>query len=105
MVMKNILLSAESSLVVYHVPSIVADNLEQYCVKFCNEWLQESPDAEKYRIANGFISYDERDFIEYLNTWLFKEEHCELEETLDGVYDKSSPSNPEKYRRCSWFNF
>lgn len=72
--MKNVLLSADGELSVYIVPDIVAVNLEQYRGTFCNEWLQVSPDAEKYRIDSGVICYDERDFIEYLNTFLFKDE-------------------------------
>ena len=46
---KYILLSADGPVSVYLVPSIVADNLEKYCLEFCNEWMVKSKETEKYR--------------------------------------------------------
>lgn len=47
--MKRILLSADGEISVFNVPDEVADNLEQYCLEFCRDWLYKSPDAKKYR--------------------------------------------------------
>lgn len=43
--MKNIVLSADGDRRVYSVPDTVADNLEQYCLNFC-DWLESSPQAK-----------------------------------------------------------
>lgn len=51
--MKTVLLSADSEIYVYSVPDEVADHLEKYCMEFCCHWLQENPDAAKYRIRMG----------------------------------------------------
>ena len=51
--MKRILLSADSEISVFTVPDKVADNLEQYCLEFCSNWLHKNPDAEKYRVKTG----------------------------------------------------
>ncbi len=45
--MKNILLSADNEIGVFSVPDKVADNLEQYCLEFCCNWLHRSPKAAK----------------------------------------------------------
>lgn len=101
--MKNVLLSADNNPSVYIVPDVVADNLQNYCLDFCVAWLRQSPNAEKYRLDNGSVCYDETDFIEYLNTWLFPNEKSTFFETLGCI--KSKKSIPKKYRRCEWFNF
>ena len=64
--MKNVIISADGDRMVYPVPDIVADNLDEYCIEFCDKWLRTSPHAKKYRV-NGVLCYNERDFIEYLN--------------------------------------
>ena len=100
--MKCVLLSADGDRMVYAVPDIVAENLEQYCMEFCTKWLWESPDAAKYRL-NGVLCYHEGDFIEYLNRWVFPEEPSVLVENLGWIdFDQALP---EKYRGCPEFNF
>lgn len=37
--MRNVILSADSEKTVYLVPDVVADNLQEYCLKFCNDWI------------------------------------------------------------------
>lgn len=37
--MKEIILSADGDSIVYLVPDAVADNLEKYCLEFCEVWL------------------------------------------------------------------
>lgn len=36
--MKNVIISADGDRMVYSVPNMVAERLEQYCMEFCNEW-------------------------------------------------------------------
>ncbi|MDR3091201.1 MAG: hypothetical protein LBU36_03230 [Clostridiales bacterium] len=100
--MKLVLLSADSAPSVYSVPDIVAENLSEYCIEFCGKWLHTSEHAQKYR-AHGVVCYNEIDFVEYLNKWVFPNEHTTLAETLDGVNNASEL--PEKYRNLEWFNF
>lgn len=45
--MKEVILSADGDSIVYLVPDAVADNLVDYCLEFCSNWLRNSPDAEK----------------------------------------------------------
>jgi len=99
--MKNVLLSADNIPSVYLVPDCVADNLKKYCIEFC-KWLWKSPNAKKYHIGRG-VCYNEKDFVEYLNKWIFPNEQSKLIETLEWF---DSPSNiPEKYKGCQRFNF
>lgn len=100
--MKNIILSADGDQLVYSVPDVVADNLEKYCLEFCNKWIQTDPHAEKYRF-HGLICYDERDFIDYLNQWRFPSEPSVYITNL-GPIDSDLPI-PEKYKDCPSFNF
>lgn len=68
--MEEVILSADGDSVLYLVPAAVAENLEEYCLKFCSDWLRNSPDAERYR-AGKAVCYTEADFIDYLNTCVF----------------------------------
>lgn len=99
MQMKMVLLSADNNPSVYSVPDIVADHLRDYCLDFCTHWLHESPNAEKYRV-NGGLCYTEKDFIEYLNKWLFPDGPSCFIETLDANADI-----PQKYQTFSCFHF
>ncbi len=38
--MKEVILSADGDSIVYLVPDAVADNLEDYCLEFCSNWLR-----------------------------------------------------------------
>ncbi|MCL2633374.1 MAG: hypothetical protein FWD34_02545 [Oscillospiraceae bacterium] len=109
--MKYVLLSSDSVPSVFSVPDVVADNLQEYCLEFCNKWLPNSPDAGEYRI-DGCLCYNENDFIKYLNKWIFPDEPSEFVELLEFsvIYEavngwKSSPVFTEKYGQCAWFNF
>ena len=99
--MKNVILSADGSSKVYSVPDAVADDLEHYCQDFSN-WLYESPDAAKYHDGAG-VCYDEADFIEYLNTWVFPEQPCVFVADLGVI--RWNWLTPFKYRRCPRFKF
>lgn len=103
--MKRVLLSADGDISVYSVPNEVADNLEKYCLEFCDHWLYESPDAAKYRIKMGEtvgVCYSEKDFIDYLNQYIC-EETSELIETLTNSF--SEENLPKEYTELPYFNF
>ena len=45
--------------------------------EFCNEWLWNAKEASKYRQMVGDevgVCYNEEDFIEYLNTYIFPDQ-------------------------------
>lgn len=100
--MKYVVISADGDRKVYAVPDIVADNLRKYCMEFYTKWLRNSPHAEKYRICGG-LCYNEEDFIEYLNTWVFPDQKSILVENLGGIdFDSKLPA---PYTDCPQFNF
>ena len=103
--MKHILLSADSEISVFTVPDRVADNLEQYCLEFCSDWLHKSPDAEKYRVKTGDtvgVCYNEKDFIDYLNQYI-----CDEQSSLVTSFTEVYPGDklPEEYAGLPYFNF
>ncbi len=104
--MKNILLSADGEISVYSVPDDIADNLREHCMKFCNEWLYESPDASKYYDSDPSgemcLCFDESDFIDYLNNFVCDTPSV-LAEKLEDVYELGEV--PKKYRGLPFFNF
>lgn len=103
--MKRILLSADSEISVFTVPDRVADNLEQYYLEFCSNWLHKSPDAEKYRVKTGDtigVCYNEKDFIDYLNQYI-RDEQSSLVTSLTEVYP--GDKLPEEYAGLPYFNF
>jgi len=109
--MKYALLSADGYPSVYSVPDIVADNLDMYCIEFCDHWLRESPDAAEYRVDRpsfynpcGLGSYNEEDFVKYLNTWVFPDQPSRFVETLE-IDPNPDAEIPQKYKGCKWFNF
>lgn len=100
--MKNVVISADGDRIVYSVPDVVADNLSKYCIEFCTKWIRKSPHAKKYRIRGG-VCYNEDDFIEYLNTYIFPDEKSVLVTNL-GWIDFSSKL-PAPYCNYPEFNF
>lgn len=106
--MKNVLLSADSDVSAYEVPDVVANNLAKYTAMF-NRWLWNDPNAERFHIKTGDTSgvcYNETDFVEYLNVWIFPGEQSRLIETV-GTFDDiaSKQAIPERYIECEWYNF
>jgi len=101
--MKYVLLSSDNNPSVYSVPDKVANDLINYCIDFCHNWLNNSPHAKKYRLKGGILCYNEHDFIEYLNQWIFPDEQSVYIETLEFIQTKKGI--PEKYKDCEWFNF
>lgn len=94
--------SADGDSMVYFVPDEAADHLEKYCLSFCDTWLHTNPDAEPYRMGS-VVSYDEKDFIKYLNTRVFPEQPSVFIENIGQV--ESDADIPEKYRECPVFHF
>ena len=100
--MKKVILSADGDSIVYLVPDDVADNLEEYCLQFCSNWLRYSPDAEKYR-KDGILCYTERDFIDYLNAYVFPDCESKIVENLG--WTNLGDNLPERYKNYPYFNF
>ena len=100
--MKNIVLSADGDSIIYSVPDIVADNLIEYCMEFANNWLWNSPDAEKYRTGE-VVCYNESDFINYLNEYIFPNEKSVFVKNLG--WTDLGKKLPEEYQALPHFNF
>ena len=71
--MKEVIISADGDSIVYLVPDAVANDLKKYCIYFCDKWMKTSPHAQKYKIKGGYC-YNEADFIDYLNEYVFPEQ-------------------------------
>ena len=99
--MRKVILSADGPLGLYLVPDIVADSLQEYCLAFC-DWLNDSPDASKYRRFSKdigtYLAYSQEDFIDYLNKYVFPMEHSEK------LAEIGWPLQDE-YKTLPWFNF
>jgi len=100
--MKKVLLSADGDSIVYLVPDAVADNLEDYCLEFCSNWLRYSSDAEKFR-KDGVLCYTERDFIDYLNAYVLPD--CEPKMVENLGWTDLGDNLPERYKDYPYFNF
>lgn len=100
--MKEVILSADGDSFVYRVPDDVAENLSDYCIEFCDRWMKTSPEAKKYKIRGGYY-FDQSDFIDYLNRYVFPDEKSVLVKNL-GFTDlgKRLPAN---YKNHPNFNF
>ena len=100
--MKNVVISADGDRKVYSVPDVVAEDLHAYCMEFCTKWLRTSLHAEKYRMGGGFC-YNEDDFIDYLNTWVFPDQKSTLVANLGWI--DFQENLPQPYTDCPQFNF
>ena len=103
--MKEIILSTDNGYNIYSVPDAVADDLDRYCLDFCNNWLKNSPDAEKYRTYiydTCVYIYTEADFIEYLNRYLFPDEPSHLICNIDMI---ENDILLDKYKNYPRFEF
>lgn len=100
--MKEVIISADGDSVVYLVPDEVANNLEDYCIYFCGKWMRTSPNAKKYRMKGGYC-FNEADFIDYLNEYVFPEQKSVFVKNL-GWTDLGAKL-PIEYQRHPYFNF
>lgn len=99
--MKEVILSADGPSAIYIVPDIVADNLHDYCLEFCCNWLRKSPFAAKYRRGN-VLCYNEQDFIDYLNEHIFPQENSVLVQNLGYMTAKEQK---QRFKDVPAFNF
>ena len=100
--MKEIILSADGESVVYLVPDVVAENLREYCIEFCDNWLWNSPEAKQYRTAHG-VCYNEADFIDYLNKYVFPDQESKFVKNLGWIDLRQNL--PSEYKSLPYFNF
>ena len=101
--MKEILLSADGYAKLYLVPDEVADNLQRYCLEFQTKWIWHDPNGAKLlKEVNGmkYASNTEKDFIEYLNEWIFPDEPSVLVKGFDCFFDKL----PKEYGKVPKYN-
>lgn len=101
--MKYVFLGAWGPLNIYSVPEEVANNLEEYCNGYI-EWLREGNDKEKYYGKGYSFSYDENDFIEYLNKYIFPDRQSEFIITPK-IGERGEYIIPEKFKDCPFFRF
>lgn len=94
--MKNIILSVHGEMHVYSVPDKIADHLDDACWYFTAIWVVDH--QEKF-IKNGVARYNDKDFIEYLNTWETPECPSVFVENL------GCSEIPEKYKDCPQHSF
>ena len=98
--MKKVILSADNDSVVYLVPDTVAENLEEYCIKF-SDWLYAKKPS-KYRTKGG-MCFTQEAFIEYLNHVAFPYEESKEIENIG--WTDFGEDLPPKYNGLPYFNF
>ena len=102
--MKPVILGADGPKSVYMVPDIVANHLKEYCLKFCNDWLLNSPEAiRRYHTPDGCLCYNETAFIDYLNKHLFPDQPSFIVPDIEPAWHAADL--PREYRRIPHFNF
>ena len=50
--MKEVIISADGDSKVYLVPDVVANNLREYCIEFCDKWMRPT-NTVKFQFDNG----------------------------------------------------
>ena len=100
--MKEVIISADGDSVVYSVPDAVANDLRTHCITFCDKWMKSSPDAKKYKTKGGHC-YNEADFIDYLNEYVFPDQKSTFVKNL-GWTDLGN-NLPVEYQNHPYFNF
>ena len=100
--MKEVIISADGDSKVYLVPDVVANDLNKYCIEFCDKWMRTSPNAKKYKMK-GVYCFSEEDFIHYLNEDVFPNQKSLIVKNL-GWTDLGS-NLPDEYKEYPYFNF
>lgn len=100
--MKEVIISADGDSIVYLVPDAVANDLRKYCISFCDKWMRTSPNAKKYKTKGGYC-FNEADFIEYLNEYIFPEQKSVFVKNLG--WTDLGKNLPAEYRGHPYFNF
>ena len=100
--MKEVIISADGDSVVYLVPDAVADDLREYCISFCDKWMRTGSNAKKYKIK-GVYCFNEADFIDYLNKYVFPEQRSVFVKNLG--WTDLGRNLPAEYKNHPYFNF
>ena len=100
--MKEVILSADGDSIVYSVPDEVANDLRKYCIEFCDKWMKKSPHAKCFRTKQGYC-YNEADFIDYLNEYVFLEQKSVFVKNLG--WTSLGENLPVEYQDYPYFNF
>jgi hypothetical protein len=100
--MKEVILSADGESIVYSVPDAAAEDLKKYCIEFCDKWMKTSPNAVMYKLKGGFC-FNEADFIDYLNEYIFPDEKSTFVKSLG--WTDLGRDIPEEYQGLPYFNF
>ena len=100
--MKEVIISADGDSKVYLVPKAVANDLRKYCIEFCDKWMKTSHHAKKYKI-NGVYCFNEEDFIDYLNAYVFPEQKSVFVKNLG--WTDLGRNLPAEYKGHPYFNF
>ncbi|MCQ2450241.1 MAG: hypothetical protein MJ132_08680 [Clostridia bacterium] len=94
--MKEIILSADSDGVLFLVPDVVAENLAEYCLKFC-DWVYTNP---KFETKDG-VCYNHYDFIDCLNEILFPNEISKEIKNVGPIFKEPRA----QYQGIPYYNF
>ena len=100
--LKEVIISADGDSIVFSVPDAVADDLRKYCIDFCDKWMKTSPAARKYK-TKGAYCYNEADFIDYLNKYVFPEQKSVFVKNLG--WTDLGRNLPVEYKDHPYFNF
>ena len=100
--MKEVIISADGASKVYLVPDVVANDLNKYCIEFCDKWMKTSPNVKKYKMQ-GVYCFSEEDFNHYLNEDVFPKQKSIFVKNL-GWTDLGSNLSDE-YKEYPYFNF
>ncbi len=95
--MKKVILSADNTPKIYLVPDAVADDLDAYCIEFCDKWIWHDPNGAKLLKEVGgekCAVYTEKDFIDYLNKWKFPDQPSKLVGILCALNKKDAAAYP-----------
>ena len=104
--MKEVILSADNTAKLYRVPDAVADNLEKTCLEFSVNWIWKNPNGakllhESYDHQYKYASFTEKDFIEYLNEWIYPDQPSVLLRDFGCDYSKL----PKEYKKIPKYLF
>ena len=104
--MKEVILSADGDLSLYLVPADVADNLATVANEFASGYVWHGEKSGKFLKLCGEqygAVFDEADFIEYLNTWVFPDQPSVFVKNIG--WTQYGRKLPTEYQGYPWFHF
>ena len=69
------------------------------------DWQSESDSPKAKRLRSGGAYFPDKVFIEYIEECIVSNCKCIYVETIDNEAWYDEDVMPDKYRKCSWFNF